>query len=200
MPTTISEAPIRSASSEPPRKKWTRAECAAFEATGLWEGQKLELIEGELIDKMPKKRPHTYTLTFFRGWLVRVFGNNFVDTETSIDAAPEDNPTSEPVPDAIVLNRSTGKFDCNPRPEDLLLVVEISDTSLGFDLGPKAALYAGARIQDYWVLDIAGRRLIVHRQPSGGRYLSVTAYREDESVAPLAAPDSAFTVATAFRP
>ena len=100
MPTTVTEAPYRLSSSEPARKRWTRAECAAFEATGLWDQQKLELIEGELIDKMGKKRPHTNGQTFTFLWLVKAFGGEFVNAETPIDIAPEDNPTSEPQPDA----------------------------------------------------------------------------------------------------
>jgi hypothetical protein len=92
MPTTVTEAPYRSSSFEPARKLWTRAECAAFEATGLWDQQKLELIEGELIDKMGKKRPHTNGQTFSSAWLIEVFGGEFVNLETPIDVAPEDNP------------------------------------------------------------------------------------------------------------
>jgi Uma2 family endonuclease len=199
MPTTVTDAPYRLSSFEPARKLWTRAECAAFEATGLWDQQKLELIEGELIDKMGKKRPHTNGQTFTQGWLIRVFGVEFVNIETPIDVAQKDNPTSEPQPDAIVLNRPTWEINRdNPQPADVALVVEVSDSSLAFDLTRKAALYARAGIQDYWVLDVIGRRLIVHRQPASGKYTSVVAYDENESVAPLAAPASEFHVAAAF--
>ena len=62
----------------------------------------------------------------------------------------------------------------------------------------KAALYARAGIQEYWVLDVTGRRLIVHRQPANGKHTSIVAYDESESVAPLAAPTSEFKVADAF--
>jgi len=65
-------------------------------------------------------------------------------------------------------------------------------------LSKKADLYARAGIPDYWVFDINNRRLIVHRQPVEGKYTSIVEYREDESVAPLAAPESQFRVATAF--
>jgi Uma2 family endonuclease len=78
------------------------------------------------------------------------------------------------------------------------LVVEISDSTLGFDLTTKAELYARAGIVEYWVVDVAARRLIVHRDPREGLYRAVTAYAEQESVAPLAAPHSALAVAEAF--
>ena len=74
-----------------------------------------------------------------------------------------------------------------PQPADLLLVVEVSDSSLDFDLVTKARLYARAAIQDYWVMDVANSRIIVHRDPMGGAYRSVVAYSVDEFVAPLAA-------------
>ena len=200
MPTIVAESPSRVDSFDIPRKVWTRAECAAFEATGLWDQQKLELIEGELIDKMSKKRPHTNTHTLFLGWLFQAFEADRVNVETPIDVSPEDNPTSEPVPDVIVLNRPTWEIDRdNPQPAELLLVVEVADSSLRFDLATKAGLYARAAIADYWVFDVPGRRLIVHRDPEGGRYRSVQAYSEHESVAPLAAPGIELKVASVFR-
>ena len=122
---------------------------------------------------------------------MRVFGERHVCPEAPIDVAPEDNPTNEPEPDIIVLGRDLALFSAGrPRPQDLLLVVEVADTTLGFDLTTKAALYARAGILEYWVLDISGRRMIVHRDPQGGRYVSVAAYSSEESVAPLAAPNS----------
>jgi Uma2 family endonuclease len=133
------------------------------------------------------------------GWLIQVFGALFVNHEAPIDVAPEDNPTSEPVPDAIVLKRKFTRFGlARPQPGDLDLVIEIADTSLAFDLTVKAALYARAGIAEYWVLDVPGRRLIVHRDPENGQYGSVTAYNEQESVAPLSAPDSRFQVLDVF--
>src|SRR5215470_17980025 len=115
-----------------------------------------------------------------------VFGRR-LNRETPIDVAPDDNPTNEPEPDLIVLKRDLSEFQENPRPGDVDLVVEIADTTLGFDRGIKARLYARAGIADYWVLDVNGRRMIVHRQPQAGRYLSVLEFNEDERVAPLAA-------------
>ncbi len=142
----------------------------ALETSGIWAQQHLELIEGELISKMGKKRPHANAIAVVHAWLLRVFGENFVNQEAPIDVAPEDNPTNEPEPDLIVLSKPSREFKDNPQPSDLRLVVEISDSTLGFDLTTKAGLYARARIVEYWVVDIPGRRVIVHRDPQEGQY------------------------------
>ena len=197
MPTVLIDAPSQLAQ-DPPRKRWTRAECATLEASGLLDQQRLELIEGELISKMGKKRPHVDALAWMHDWLQEVFGKRFVNQEAPIDVAPEDNPTNEPEPDVIVLKRESSSFRSNPRPGDLHLVVEVADTTLYFDLRTKAALYARAGIVEYWVLDVSGRRHIVHRDPQFGKYTTVMVYSEQEGVAPLAAPQSEFRVAQAF--
>jgi Uma2 family endonuclease len=199
MPTLITEPPAIPQPPSPPRKRWTRVELEALEASGMLDGEHLELIEGELINKMGKNRPHSDSARFLDAWLVRVFGLRYVNFESTIEVAPKDNGVNRPEPDFFVLNRSFKRFrTAIPRPEDIVLIVEISDTSLDFDLGVKAALYARAGIADYWVLDVQGRRLIVHRDPLDGRYQSVVEYGEDESVAPLAAPEVPFPVREAF--
>jgi len=198
MPALLTERPSPPAVQCPPRKRWTRAECERLEAAGI-DLQRIELIEGELIVKMSKNPPHVDAAALLLGWLIQVFGARFVNHEAPIDVAPEDNPTSEPVPDMIVLKRQfTGFRSARPQPTDLDLVVEIADTSLAFDLTVKAALYSRAGIAEYWVLDVPGRRLIVHRDPQSGQYGSVTAYSELEGIAPLGAPNSEFQVISVF--
>jgi Uma2 family endonuclease len=198
MPTGVIEQSDM-ASVDPPRKRWNRSECSALEASGLWDRQHLELVHGELISKMGKNRPHVNALTLVQGWLVSVFGLQFVNPEAPIDVAPEDNPTNEPEPDLIVLARPSREImSGNPQPADLRLVVEISDATLGFDLRVKAPLYARAGIFEYWVVDISARRIIVHRDPQDGAYRSIEAYSEQEAVNPLASPSDAFPVSSAF--
>jgi Uma2 family endonuclease len=195
MPASLTERLSPPAVQNPPRKRWNRAECERLEALGIFEQQHVELIEGELIVKMSKNPPHVDAAALLLGWLIQVFGARFVNHEAPMDVAPEDNPTSEPVPDMIVLNRKfTGFGLARPQPKDLDLVVEIADTSLAFDLTVKAALYARAGIVEYWVLDVPGRRLIVHRDPHEGHYGSVTAYNKQEGIAPLGAAGSTFQV------
>jgi Uma2 family endonuclease len=199
MPASLTERLSPPAVQDPPRKRWSRPECDRLEALGIFEQQRVELIEGELIDKMGKNRPHVDTLTLLFGWLIQVFGLRFVNTEAPIDVAPEDNPANQPQPDLSVLKRDYSTFrSATPQPQDLDLVIEIADTSLAFDLTVKAALYARAAIVEYWVLDVPGHRLIVHRDPQSGQYGSVTAYSEQEGIAPLGAPDSTFQVRTVF--
>jgi|SRR5271157_5644875 len=196
MPAAVTDQP---AQSNPRRKLWTRSEYERLYTSGLLDDQRLELIEGELIDKMGKKRPHVISLVLLREWLAGVFGARHVLPGSPIDVAPGDNPTNEPEPDLVVLQRDFSHFKSeNPGPQDLQLVIEIADSTFGFDRTTKAALYARAGIMDYWVLDIAGRRMIVHRDPQAGRYTSVAAYSSEESVAPLAAPESFLRIADAF--
>ena len=190
MPTTLTATP---------RKLWTRDQCEQLERAGLLDQQRLELVDGELINKMGKNRPHVNAMAMMVKWLSQFFDLELVNQEASIDVAPEDNPTNEPQPDLVVLKKPTYLIStANPRPEDVHLVIEISDTSLYFDLTKKAALYARAGILEYWVLDVSAHKLFVHRDPQAGKYQSITEYVEQESVAPLAAPNAQFLVSSAF--
>jgi len=177
----------------------TREECTALEKSGLLDQEPLELVEGELINRLlGKKRPHVVAVNRLQAWLIHTFGWPYVNVGAPIDVAPEDNSTNEPVPDLIVLRQASSHFTSNPRPRELRLVVEVADTSLSFDLKVKAALYARAGVSEYWVLDVAGRRLLVHRNSQSGAYADVAAYNDNESVSPLAAPEAQFRVADAF--
>lgn len=171
---------------ESPRKRWTRAECERFENAGLLDLRWMELVEGDLISKMNKKRPHVNTASELALWLFESFGGQYVQPEAPIDVSPEDNPTSEPVPDFVLLRIPFREFrEENPHPEHIRLIIEVSDTSVAFDLRIKAGLYARAGIVEYWVVDIPRRRIVVHREPSEGRYLSKTVYAEHETLSPL---------------
>ena len=183
----------------PRRKRWTRDECALLESSGILEQQKLELIDGELLSKMGQNPPHVILLSRMMQWLVETLGWGRVYQDAPIDVAPEDNPRNEPVPDISVRERPpVGLRTPNPQPGELNLVVEVSDSSLRFDLTVKARLYARAGIVEYWVLDVSGERLIVHREPSQAGYGSVVAYSESESVAPLASPQNELEIGKLF--
>jgi Uma2 family endonuclease len=180
----------------PPRVPWTREEVEACIRAGLWAGQHYELVDGELINKSPKYLRHVRGVQGVFRVLVEIFGWGFVLTEPSVDVAAEDHRTSEPEPDVVVLNRRASELPGDePEPPDIALVVEVSDTTLHHDLTTKAALYARAGIPDYWVLDLNGRRLVVHREPARGVYKAVMAYDEHERVAPLAAPGREIAIA-----
>ncbi len=198
-PAVESQLPPGSPLIYPPRKRWTRAECESLEATGLWNRDRFELIEGELITKMSKNRPHSVVYVALLTWASAIFGMEFLNPESPLDVAPQDNSTSEPEPDIAVLAKpGTEYMSALPTASDARLLIEVSDSTLAFDLGPKARLYARAAIPEYWVADIKGRRIIVHRYPQGGVYSSVTVYAEGESVSPLALPTASLPVATAF--
>jgi len=182
----------------PPHKLWTRDECAGLASAGLLELARYELISGELVLKMGKNYRHMLSALLLATWLQSLFGPLYVMQEPSINVHPEDNPTSDPEPDAVVLRRSARDLSAPPRPDDLRLVAEVSSTTLTFDLTVKAALYARAGISEYWVLDVEGRRLIVHRDPTAGKYSDVAAYLEEEMVATLAAPEHSIRVADLF--
>jgi len=148
---------------------------------------------------MGKLRPHVNAHVFMIAWVIEVFGVEFMNPEAPIDVAPEDNPTNEPVPDLIVLKRPSRDFpNANPQPEDLALVVEVSNTTYYFDSGVKARLYARAGIEDFWIIDVPRQRIIVHREPGGDGYRSITAYGIGEGVEPLARPGAALQVSHIF--
>lgn len=186
MPAAL-ELPI--VASLPPHKRWTRDECVVLEREGLIDVERYELVDGELVLKMGKNHPHMRAVMLLVSWLRNVFGETHVAQEPGIDLRPEDHPTSDMEPDAIVLNRSFLELSARARPEDLRLVAEVSSTTLSFDLTTKARLYARSGIAEYWVVDLNKRRLIVHRDPVGDSYRSVAAYGEQEFVETLAAPD-----------
>ena len=183
----------------PPHKRWTRDECAVLEKAGLLDLQRYELLEGELVLKTKKNHPHMRAVLLLVAWLRQIYGQNFVVQEPAIDVRPEDNPSSEPEPDAIVLSRSFLELTSRARPEELLLVAEVSSgTTLAFDLTAKARLYARAGIAEYWVLDLDARLLIVHRNPAEGIYRSISAYAEDELVSTLSAAATEVRVGDLF--
>ncbi len=126
-------------------------------------------------------------------------GVQYVVPEGPVDVAPDDNPTSEPEPDLTILKLPCSAYErANPGPSDVRLLVEISNSTLAFDLKIKAGLYARAGIAEYWVVDAGNHRILVHRNPEGGAYCDVKSYGHGDRVAPIAAPDSFLSVDEAF--
>jgi Uma2 family endonuclease len=186
----------------PQRRRWTRDDCTFLVNNGFLEGR-WELIEGEIINKMGQKPLHRICITLLNACLVGIFPGVQVQIQGPIDVADQDNLMNEPEPDAVVLARPTTEIrDGNPAPEDILLLVEVSDTTLRFDQTRKAVRYARAGIADYWIIDIKGRRVLVHREPSRetGGYGQIAAYTEHEMVTSLAAPLMPISVSTLLPP
>ena len=187
---------------EPPpnRIRWTRTQCEAIRDAGVLTGR-YELIDGEIISKMGQNPPHRIALVILREWLTAGFGGMHVQVQSSIEVDAADPMHNEPEPDAAVTAEpATAYPDGHPGPADLLLVVEVSDTTLRFDRITKALLYARAGIHDYWVLDLVGRQLFVHRQLAADGYMEVIAYAAGERAAPLARPEVAVLVAELLPP
>ena len=184
----------------PHRIRWTRAQYDTFRDTGVLNGR-YELIDGEIISKMGVNPPHSGTLIAVRLWLSFVFGGSFVRTETTVDVGEADPEHNEPQPDvSVTVKPHTAYFDTHPAPTDVVLAVEVSDSTLRFDRSKKALLYSLAGIQEYWVIDIAGRRVYVHRHPTPSGYLEVIAYEADEKVATLTRPEETIQVANLLPP
>ncbi len=184
----------------PHRVRWTRSQCDAIREAGVIDGR-YELIDGEVISKMDQKPAHRLTVVLLLAWFRSVLGGLFVQTQATIEVGDADSEHNEPEPDAAVtVAPNTAYADRHPGPQDLLLVLEVSDTTLRFDRTTKAALYARAGIVEYWIVDLNGRQVMVHRQPTAAGYAEITAYGPHESVATLARPEAGVRVADLLPP
>ena len=180
----MSAAPTLPPPTEPPnRKRFTRAEFDRFQELGAFDGQRYELIDGDLIDKMGQNPPHARAIRRAKSALGTVVDPDLVQVQAPIEVSIEDRETSLPEPDVSVLREDKPDYDeRHPRGNELLLVMEISDTSVAFDLSRKATLYAKAGVPEYWVLDLNRRRLVVHRQPDGSEYRLMQVFTESDSL------------------
>jgi Uma2 family endonuclease len=184
----------------PNRLRWTRRQCAAIRDAGILTGR-YELIDGEVISKMGHKPPHAIGIRRVMRCLARLFGVEHVMVQLTIDVAEISPEYDEPEPDVAVTAEPEDAYTTrHPTPADLLLVVEVADTTLRFDRTKKVALYSRAGIREYWIVDVAGRRLYVHRQPAAEGYGDVTVYRADEMVATLARPEAPIRVEDLLPP
>lgn len=180
--------------------RWTRRQCRAMLECGILTGR-YELIEGEIISKMGQGPRHAYVITRIIAWLFGLFGPDYVRCQLPIEVPGPDSETSEPEPDAAVLDRPAGDFvETTPDASHVRLVVEVSDTTLSFDRNTKAALYARAGIPEYWILDIEGQQALVYRGPAGGRYAAPVVYSAEETISCLDRPDAPVRVQDMLPP
>jgi Uma2 family endonuclease len=184
----------------PNRIRITRAMCDNLIKNDLLTGR-YELIDGEVISKVGQNPPHAFVINRLMAWVAAVFGVDFMRVQVTMEVAAEDNEINRPEPDVVVTAQpATAYLDQHPGPADVLLVVEVSDTTLRFDLRNKILLYARAGIAEYWVADIVGRRFIVHRQPEGERYTEVLEYGAEDMISPLSRPEASVRVADLLPP
>jgi Uma2 family endonuclease len=176
-------------------RKFTADEWGRMVGLGIFrEDERLELIEGEIVEMAPVGDPHGLCVSQLNKRLVIGVGDRalvWVVGPVRLGAA------SVPEPDlALVRPRSyrTGA----PRPEDILLIVEVADSSLRYDLTTKLRLYARAGIPEYWVVSVDGEWIEVYRAPEGDRYREHRRAASGETVAPAAFPDLVVAVADVF--
>ena len=178
---------------KPRTKLWTRDEARFIQNSGLLDDGQYELIEGELLLKVPKNPPHVTATRQTAHWAVEHFGESFVRAQDPLIL----DLFNEPEPDVTITKDSEDAYlELHPTATEVHLVVEISDSTLEYDLKRKAAIYARAGVVEYWVLDLPNRRLHVHLDPSEAGYGRVTTLAESQSIAPLANPDANVLVST----
>ncbi|MDX2154123.1 MAG: Uma2 family endonuclease [Bryobacteraceae bacterium] len=166
------------------RKRFTRRDVSRMVDAGVFDDQRCELIEGDLIDKMGQKPPHSFTIRLISKWLAGLFGVGRVQIQLPIEANSRDREQSMPEPDVAVLRDESADYGRrDPRGDELVLVVEVASTSRYLDLTVKPGLYARAGVPEYWVADIERRAIVVHLRPDGEQYREIRIYGESESVA-----------------
>ena len=155
-------------------------------ANGAFVGiqKRLEFIHGEIRQMTPAGPYHYDYIDFLTRWstlsLTRDEGNVQIQSAILID-------DSMPEPDVMWLQprRYGGQ---RPTAKDALLIVEVADSSLSYDLGEKADLYAAAWISDYWVVDVKHRQVHQHRQPDAAGYSDVSIHTAADVLSPLCKP------------
>jgi Uma2 family endonuclease len=177
---------------DPPRKQWTRTEYRRMIAEGILQDGKVELVNGEIWNKMGQGRRHTLVVAWVIEALGLIFGFRRIQTQSSLAVSEY----GDPEPDAAVLTQTLDHYlDADPLPTEMLLVVEASDSTLRSDLTAKVRQYGSVGIPEYWVVDIPNRLLHVFREPIATGYATETILTTEDEVRPLAAPDSAIRVA-----
>lgn len=190
MGTTLLEAPPSAL--EEPRKHWTRTEYRKLIEMGVLEDGKYELVLGEIWTKMGQGRRHIFVVMRILKALAAIFDFDRVQTQSSLPMSDD----GDPEPDAVLLSKNLDQYlEMEPPTENMLLVVEASDSTLQPDLTRKAQQYGSAGIPEYWVVDIPNRLLHVFREPTATGYASEVILTTEDEVRPLAAPDAAVRVA-----
>jgi Uma2 family endonuclease len=170
------------------KRRFTADEYQQMGQAGILpESDRVELIDGEIVTMTPIGPRHcaavdratrTFVTRMSDRAIVRVQGAVRLDLFT------------EPEPD-IVLIRPRDDFyaSAHPGPADILLIVEMADSSLDYDREVKALLYARLGVPEYWLADLAGQQLSAYSRPEGGRYQEVRLYHRGETLAPRLRPD-----------
>ena len=188
---------------EPKSYLWTIGEYNQMAELGFFDGKRVELIEGEVIEMSAMGRPHVIALNKTADLLKSIFMQGwFVQTQAPVQL----NKRSEPEPDIAVIQGNMEDY-LTEHPTTAGLIVEVADRTLRYDCTLKASLYAKAGIQDYWVLNLKKHQLEIFRRPIpdseakhgfsyGDHHISI----EGETVSPLIKPDVEIAVTDLLPP
>ena len=182
---------------ELPRRLFTVDEYHRMAEAGiLHPDERVELIEGEIIQMSPIGPRHAgCVINATRLFITRLGDAVVVSPQNPVVIRPR----SEPQPDLLVLRRRTVSYSReHPTPEDVLLAVEVADTTVRFDRLVKARLYARSGMPEFWLLLPADGAVEVYRAPGPDGYASVTRHGPGQTVSSLAFPDISFGVTDFF--
>ncbi len=170
--------------------RWTVEDYHRMIEAGILDDRSVELLRGEIIDMSPEGPIHRFVNNRGAKYLHSVLGHLAEILEshpiTLLDSEPEPDIVAIRLPDTLYLTR-------HPYPEDIYLLVEISQSTLAKDLGVKRKLYAGVGIREYWVIDLQSRVLRVFQNPREDDYKIDRVYR-DGVIHPIAFPEIAIEV------
>lgn len=198
MTTALMNSPVQPTATGLPRP--LRLTCREFHnmgEAGMFVGRRAMLIDGVILEQGPMNPPHAIAVPLAANAMQAAFGSGWhVRCQLPLVLGL----STDPMPDNAIV-RGLPR-DYTKHPIGAGLVIEISDTTLAFDRDDKALLYAAGSIADYWVVDLVNRQLLVFRdpqadpaQPHGYSYQQQTTFGPSDSVAPLAASNSAIAVA-----
>jgi Uma2 family endonuclease len=174
-----------------PRRRFTVAELEAMTAAGILdEDERIELIGGEIVPMSPKGNQHEIVKIALTLYWARILPDDLLfATETTFRLSPD----TYLEPDFVFYPKATGTRGLNA--ETARLVVEIADSSLGYDLGVKANLYAAFGIRELWVIDAVKLATRIHRDPASSGYHSIVDRAASERLMPREIPALAVTLA-----
>jgi Uma2 family endonuclease len=175
-------------------RRFTVAEYEDMIETGvLTEDDRVELIHGEVIPKMPPGRRHiAHVNRLIRLFSPQIIGRALISTQNPIILAD-----SEPEPDfALLAPRADDYESAKPTAADAFLVIEVSDSSVDFDRETKGPLYAQNGIPEYWLIDLTTNTVTVHRGPRpDGTWASADTLTAGDTLAVAALPGVGIPVA-----
>lgn len=156
------------------------------------EDDRLELIEGTLIDMAPVGSDHAGKVIQLNTVLNTAFsGRVLVSQQNPIRLGEH----SEPQPDVAILRlREDFYRTSHPQPQDILLLIEVSDTTVRYDREIKIPLYARHDIPEVWLIDLPHEQLEIYRQPSHDGYRQILRPAKDERIAPALLPDTTLAI------